>query len=158
MGRLIATTLTLIVFTLLLCGCNAAKQTDPFSCAAYPNGLTLSPGTGDQYCVTPSSASYQISEQGSEFNSYSVSVTLQSNPPIPTGTTVQVSLQPDIEGQGQVVSTGSSTMAFSFTVTTNTSETCLPNPVTVSANAFSGAAGGLLQASWTSVPEACSSN
>lgn len=152
-----------LLSSVLLCGCNAAKQTASFSCAEYPNGLALSwGGAGDQSCVTPSSASYQIGEQGSQFNSYSVSATLQFNPPLPTGTTATLSLGPVgggteyMEGQGQIVSTGSSTMNFSFTVTTNTNEVCLPNPVNEGVNVFNGDAGGIVQASWASVPQSCS--
>jgi len=101
----------------MMCGCTAAKKTAAPACPAYPNnGLTLNPGN---YCVTSSAASYEIGDQESTVNTYTVSATLQSNPPIPAGTPLRVGFENvgGVEGSFvQMVSTGSPTIAFSETV------------------------------------------
>jgi hypothetical protein len=154
MDRPIAMKLFLTLFTLLLClGCGGTKSTQQTasSCPAYPSGGVLGEGTSS-YCVTTSAASYQITGVGGLFNSYAVSVTLRSNPAIPAGHTVKLNLQPGL-GSGELVSSGSSALNFQFTATTNTSETCLPNPATIEVS--DGDAGALLQTSWTTLPSSC---
>lgn len=145
-------TLCIALLSVLLCGCGAVKQANQSSsCPAYPNGNMLTASSGN-YCITPSTASYQIGQQGGLFNSYSVSLTLQSSPPIPAGTTIEGGLV----GLGgvQITSTGSPTMNFSFTTTTSPTETCLPNPVSPTLSVAD--AGVDLQTNWTSVPQSCS--
>jgi hypothetical protein len=149
-----------LLFSVMMCGCTAAKKTAAPACPAYPNnGLTLNPGN---YCVTSSAASYEIGDQESTVNTYTVSATLQSNPPIPAGTPLRVGFENvgGVEGSFvQMVSTGSPTIAFSETVTTPSTQTCLPNPTTINLEATlsdQGSSGGILQANWTSIPQACS--
>ena len=157
--RPMAMKLALMLFALLLCvGCSGISKSTPFSCAAYPTGGVMLLNNTN-YCITTSAASYQIAEQGSFFNTYSTSVTIQSNPPLPTGTTANVGLSGTgatgfpLGASGQIASTGSPTMDFSFTAQTPPTMTCLPTPVNVSVN--SGDANVLVQASWTSIPQVC---
>jgi hypothetical protein len=161
--RLMAMKLALMLFALLLCvGCSGVSKPTSASCAASAEDVSIS---NVNYCITLAAASYQIDEQGSLFNTYSTSVTIQSNPPLPTGTTANVVLRSTgptgfpLGTSGQIASTGSPTMDFSFTAQTPPTMTCLPTPDDVSVNVPTangeGSPAGGLQVNWTSIPQAC---
>ena len=145
-----------LLLSVVLCGCNATKQVAPFSCPAGPTGSVLTLNN-TPYCITASAESYQV-ELGTQFNTWSADVNIQSNPPLPSGTTLQVGLSADGIGSGstQVVWSAGQPAMNGISIPGATAMTCLPNPIDVSVETVD--AGATAQASWASVPQSCSSN